>query len=79
MSTELWPVQTQATVHARQVVYDPQNVEHPESFRASGSTAERLALVINRHEATALLGRADTPERMAVALAQQEQAEVVVI
>ena len=72
-------LQTQATVHARQVVYDPQNVEHPESFRASGSTAERLALVINRHEATALLGRADTPERMAEALAQQENAEVVVI
>lgn len=72
-------LQAQATVQGKQVVYDPQNVERPESFRASGSTAERLALVINRHEATALLGRTDSLERMAQDLAAQEGAEVVVI
>jgi nucleoside 2-deoxyribosyltransferase len=70
---------SRATVKGKQVVYDPQNVEHPVSFRVSGSTAERLALVINRHEAAALLGRVDTPERMAQDLAAQEGAEVVVI
>lgn len=72
-------LESQAKVEGKQVVYDPQNVDGPQSFRASGSTADRLALVINRHEAEALLGRVGAPEEMARDLAEQEAAEVVVI
>lgn len=70
-----------AIVIADYAVFDPQNVDEPESFRDNGSTANHLALVLNRYEARALLtGAADLPlEQAAQQLAQQEQAEVVII
>src|SRR5690606_34045055 len=55
--------------------------DEPESFRANGSSAKHLALVLNRHEANLLLPGSSglTIQQIAVALAQQEGAEVVVI
>lgn len=61
-------------------VYDPQNVADPRSFSSNGSSAKHLALVLNRHEAKAMLGRGDAPvEELATELARMEGAEVVII
>jgi nucleoside 2-deoxyribosyltransferase len=70
-----------AIVHANYAVFDPQNVDGPESFHQNGSTANHLALVLNRYEARALLGAADnlSLDQAAQQLAQQEKAEVVII
>lgn len=70
-----------AVVDADYAVFDPQNAENPESFRANGSRANHLALVLNRHEANLLLPSSSglSPKELATALAEQEGAEVVVI
>jgi len=70
-----------AVVNADFAVFDPQNADEPESFRANGSSAKHLALVLNRHEANLLLPDSSglTIQQIASALAQQEGAEVVVI
>ena len=70
----------EATVDADYAVYDPQNVVGPLSFSATGSKARHLALILNRHEARAMLGGVDqSAEAMAQTLAAQEGAEVVII
>jgi nucleoside 2-deoxyribosyltransferase len=67
-------------VDAGTVVYDPQNVDRLQPFRANGSRADRLAIVCNRHEASLLLGEPATdPVAMAGRLADKEKAEVVVL
>jgi len=69
-----------AVIHARWAVYDPQNVHACQSFRANGSTAEHLALVLNSFEAGQMSGMAGAhPSQTAPALAQQQNAEVVVV
>lgn len=70
-----------AVVDAEYAVFDPQNADDPESFRANGSTAKHLALVLNRHEANLLLSGSSgfNAQEIATALAKQESAEVVVI
>lgn len=70
-----------AVVNAEFAVFDPQNADEPESFRANGSSAKHLALVLNRHEADLLLPGSSqlSPQEIATALAEQEHAEVVVI
>lgn len=70
-----------AIVHANFAVFDPQNVDGPESFHQNGSTANHLALVLNRYEARALLGSVDSLplDQVAQQLAQRERAEVVII
>lgn len=70
-----------AVVNGDQVVYDPQNVVKPERFSANGSTAKRLALVLNRFEASQMLGGATdlSNEQIGEALCKSEDAEVVVI
>ncbi len=74
-------LESTAIVNADYAVFDPQNVDGPESFRQNGSTVNHLALVLNRYEARALLGaHHDAPlEEVAQKLGQQEQAEVVII
>lgn len=73
-------IEGDARVAGRRVVYDPQDARNPQSFRANGSTADELALVLNRHEAGLLLRAASNdPEQMARALAAHEGASVVVI
>jgi hypothetical protein len=68
-----------AVVHAAWAVYDPQNVSTPVHFFQNGSTADHLALVLNRYEAKVLSGVDGTPEQMAQALAAAGGAEVVII
>lgn len=70
-----------ATIHANFAVFDPQNVDRPESFHQNGSTANHLALVLNRYEVHALLGAAENLplDQAAQQLADQEKAEVVII
>ena len=74
-------MESTATVHADYAVFDPQNVDGPESFHENGSTANHLALVLNRYEARALLTAADNLplDQTAQQLARQESAEVVII
>jgi hypothetical protein len=74
-------LETSAVVHADYAVFDPQNVIRPESFFQNGSTANHLALVLNRYEAGVLLDvTRETPlEEVVSALAVRERAEVVII
>jgi nucleoside 2-deoxyribosyltransferase len=48
-----------AKVKGKKVVYDPQSPAKPISFRATGSTAEELAIVINHKEASIVAGSKD--------------------
>lgn len=69
-----------AVVDADWAVYDPQNMGTAIAFGANGSKANHLALVLNVYEAKAMAGAfAESPERCAQLLAQQQGAEVVVI
>lgn len=70
-----------AVVDAEYAVFDPQNADGTESFRANGSEAQHLALVLNRHEANLLVPSSSglTAQELAVVLAERERAEVVVI
>lgn len=73
-------LENEAIVHADEAVYDPQNAYKPAFFHGNGSTAKRLALVLNRHEATLMTGlRGASVEEMAEALIVGGQAQVVVI
>lgn len=74
-------IEATAVVNAEYAVFDPQNVDRPESFRDNGSTAKHLALVLNQHEARVLLGAPPdlSLEQMAQGLAEQQLAEVVII
>lgn len=44
-------------IQAQNAVYDPQNVESPVFFQETGSTADRLVLILNHAEASALFTR----------------------
>ncbi len=66
-----------AVVRGRRVVYDPQSAHAPQGFRANGSTADALAVVLNRQELQLLTG-SDDPEA-AAALLEREGADVVVV
>ncbi|MFB2781281.1 PfkB family carbohydrate kinase [Shewanella mangrovisoli] len=70
-----------AVVDAEYAVFDPQNADNLESFRANGSSAKHFALVLNRHEANLLISNCSflPPNELATQLAKQENAEVVVI
>lgn len=69
-----------AIVHAQWAVYDPQNVRNGQPFNANGSTAKRLALVLNSDEASHMAGMPGAAaSETAPALAQQQGAEVVVV
>lgn len=74
-------LESTAVVEADYAVFDPQNVDGPDSFHKNGSTAKHLALVLNRYEARALLDGYDSTslEDVATKLAEREQAEVVII
>jgi nucleoside 2-deoxyribosyltransferase len=70
-----------ARIKARYAVYDAQNTKDPQPFSANGSTADHLALVLNRHEAATILGVdvKTAPVELARRLASHENAEVVVL
>lgn len=65
-------------VKARSVVYDPQTATAPILFTENGSTAERLALILNRAELFALTG-VDDLSAAAEGLLQRERAAVIVV
>ena len=73
-------IEASPRVSGNMVVYDPQDMESPEPFGVNGSTAKRLAIILNRHESSRL-SRLDnaSPEEMAEKLATDQNAEVVVI
>lgn len=69
-----------AVVHAQWAVYDPQNGGASVSFGANGSTADRLAVVLNTSEAANMAGvPGAAPAESAALIARQQGAEVVVI
>lgn len=70
-----------AIIDAEFAVYDPQNVSKPEPFHANGSTAKKLALVLNRYEAAALCASAEhtSPEAQAAYMYQQGLGQVIII
>lgn len=69
-----------AVVDADYAVYDPQNVDGPESFAGNGSKAKHLAVVLNVYEAVQLLGERELePVEITERLAAQQGAEVVVL
>lgn len=68
-----------ARIKADLAVYDPQNTYKPEWFHANGSTAKRLAVVLNEHEAATLLGKRLPDHEAVAAVATAESAEVVVL
>lgn len=73
-------LESDAVVHGNTVVYDPQNAVAPAHFAQNGSTAQRLALILNRHEASLLTGLHGAPVgEMARALVADSQAAVVVV
>lgn len=69
-----------AVVSAEWAVYDPQNMGSAISFKANGSVAKHLALVLNTWEAQSMANAfGASPENCAQVIAKQEGAEVVVI
>lgn len=67
-------------VHAQRVVYDPQSACDPRPFHENGSSAQQLAMVLNRREAGHLLGHSsEDAVEAAAALAEANQAEVVIL
>lgn len=73
-------IEGDAIVDAEYAVYDPQNVYSPEGFQDNGSKAQHLAVVLNRHEASALSGlNSASPQDMARKISVSSRAEIVVI
>ncbi len=69
-----------AIVHGKRVVYDPQDAYEPKVFHANGSTADELAVILNRNEATLMSGlQSASVQELAEALIERNQASVVVI
>jgi hypothetical protein len=68
-----------AVVSAEQAVYDPQDAASPRLFGENGSRANRLALVLNRHEAQLLVGGGAGTSDLAQALLAKSSAEAIVI
>ncbi len=67
-----------AKVEATMAVYDPQSATNPVLFSANGSSAKRLAIVLNSREAK-LIAQADSDEDCAREILSRDRAEVVVI
>ena len=67
-----------AHVKAKRAVYDPQSAFDPRPFSENGSTADTLALILNRLEGRCLTGETD-PDAMAMKLISNGEASVVVL
>ena len=68
----------EAKVSAKKAVYDPQSAFDPQPFHANGSTADELALVVNRFEGRKLTGQSE-PEDIVNILLANHHADVVVL
>ncbi|MFC4359287.1 PfkB family carbohydrate kinase [Halobium salinum] len=71
-------VEGTAIVSGERVVYDPQSAD-PVPFDSNGSTADELALVLNRHEAEQLAGEDDVESILTDLMAGTTGADVVVL
>lgn len=71
-------IEGEARVRAKRAVFDPQTAREASSFRANGSRAESLALVLNEGELRAL-SRQDDLQAAARAALLQEGAEALVV
>ncbi|MER9367548.1 PfkB family carbohydrate kinase [Mesorhizobium sp. M0518] len=71
-------VEADVVVSARVAVYDPQSAFHARAFRENGSSAARLAVVLNRLELLSITG-SDDPRVGADWLFEHDDAEVVVL
>ena len=67
-----------ARVKARRAVYDPQSAFDPRPFHENGSSADEIALILNRLEGSRLTGERD-PQRIMDALIGSGAAAVVVL
>jgi hypothetical protein len=67
-----------ARVQARIAVYDPQSAFDPRPFKENGSTATRLALILNRLEARRFSDE-DNPERGVAVMLERGEADVIVL
>jgi hypothetical protein len=70
-------VEGDAVVEARRAVHDPQTGQAAQAFRANGSRAETLAIVLNQGEAEVATGAAG--DDVGAALLASHDAEVVVV
>ena len=68
----------EAQVFAKTAVYDPQTGICPERFRANGSHADRLAIVLNQVELERLT-EGENPANAPVRLLSEEKAEVLIL
>jgi hypothetical protein len=71
-------VNAKCVAHGTRVIFDPQSPLSPAHFAELGSSAEHLAIVLNRQEATRLSGKIDIGEA-AKTIQASETAEVVVV
>ena len=67
-----------ARVHAQTAIYDPQSAFDPRPFAENGSTAEHLALILNRLEARRFSGEND-PEKGVAVMIERGDADMVVL
>ena len=67
-----------AIVEGKRVVFDPQSPNHPVSFRANGSKAESLAIVLNDKEVLALGQEHDEIDAVANIFSAEEAAVIIV-
>jgi hypothetical protein len=71
-------VEGDAVITAENAVYDPQSAYDPRPFGENGSTAKRLAVVLNGREVSMLSGERDA-EQGARSILAAEKAEAVVV
>ncbi|WP_420024051.1 PfkB family carbohydrate kinase (plasmid) [Cereibacter azotoformans] len=67
-----------AKVAGRRVVYDPQSAFDPRPYRENGSTAEKLAVILNRLEGRRLSGLSE-PQEIAESILASWDVDVVVL
>lgn len=71
-------VEGTAIVNGDTVVYDPQSAD-PDPFHANGSSAERLAIVLNEYEGRALTGNQTYDEILDALTSEPHNADVAVL
>ena len=69
-------IEGDAVVHCHTAIYDPQSAFDPQPFAANGSSAERLAVIMNLFEAFRISGKTTLDEALQELL---RNAEVVII
>jgi nucleoside 2-deoxyribosyltransferase len=67
-----------AIVDARVAIYDPQSAFGAVAFKANGSRADRVAVIMNRNEAQDMTGHAE-PSAAAKSLIESGEADVVIV